>query len=46
MVRFDKPCVSLSHAVRYFERHMASDDYLTEEGQAEMVWIGRDAERL
>jgi len=25
---------------------MASDDYLTEEGQAEMVWIGRDTERL
>src|SRR5882762_3387273 len=46
MVRFDKPCVSVSHAVRYFEKHMASDDYLTEEGQAEMVWVGRDAERL
>lgn len=46
MVRFDKPCVSLSHAVRYFEKHMASDDYLIEEGQVEMVWIGRDAERL
>ena len=26
--------------------HMASNDYLTEQGQAEMVWIGRDAERL
>lgn len=25
---------------------MASDDYLTEDGQAEMVWVGRDAERL
>ena len=46
MVRFDKPCVSVSHAVNYFEKHMASDDYLTEEGQAKMVWIGRDAKRL
>jgi TrwC relaxase len=26
--------------------HMAGDDYLTEHGQAEMIWCGRDAVRL
>src|ERR1700677_3143278 len=46
MVRFDQPCVSSSHAINYFSMHMASDDYLTEQGQAELVWIGCDAERL
>jgi conjugative relaxase-like TrwC/TraI family protein len=46
MVRFDRPCVSVSHAVKYFEVHMASGDYLTEEGHAEMVWVGRGAEQL
>jgi conjugative relaxase-like TrwC/TraI family protein len=46
MVRFDKPCVSVSHAVKYFEVHMASCDYLTEEGHAEMVWVGQGAEQL
>ncbi len=46
MVRFDQPCVHLNHALNYFSMHMASDDYLTEQGQSEMVWIGKDAERL
>ena len=46
MVRFDQPCVNASHAINYFSMHMASDDYLTEQGQAEMIWIGHDAERL
>ena len=46
MVRFDKPCVSVTHALNYFKMHMAGDDYLTEHGQAEMVWCGRDAARL
>ena len=46
MVRFDKPCVSVTHALNYFKMHMAGDDYLTEHGQAEMVWCGHDAARL
>ena len=46
MVRFDKPCVNVTHALNYFKMHMAGDDYLTEHGQAEMVWVGRDAARL
>jgi conjugative relaxase-like TrwC/TraI family protein len=46
MVRFDKPCVSVTHALNYFKMHMAGDDYLTEHGQAEMVWCGYDAARL
>ncbi len=46
MVRFDQPCVSASHAINYFSMHMASDDYLTEQGRVEMVWVGRDARRL
>jgi conjugative relaxase-like TrwC/TraI family protein len=46
MFRFDIPCVSVTHALNYFKMHMAGDDYLTEHGQAEMVWCGRDAARL
>ncbi len=46
MVRFDQQCVHLNHALNYFSMHMASDDYLTEQGQSELVWIGKDAERL
>jgi conjugative relaxase-like TrwC/TraI family protein len=46
MVRFDKPCVNVTHALNYFKMHMAGDDYLTEHGQAEMVWVGQDAARL
>ncbi len=46
MVRFDKPCVNVTHALNYFKMHMAGDDYLTEQGQAEMVWTGQGAERL
>ena len=46
MVRFDKPCVSVTHVLNYFKMHMAGDDYLTEHGQSEMVWCGHDAARL
>jgi conjugative relaxase-like TrwC/TraI family protein len=46
MVRFDKPCVNVTHALNYFKMHMAGDDYLTEHGQAEMVWVGKDAALL
>lgn len=46
MVRFDQPCLRVSGAVGYFREHMAVGDYLTEEGQAAMVWFGRGAERL
>ena len=46
MVRFDKPCVSVSGAVGYFREHMALGDYLTQEGQSEMTWTGLAAERL
>jgi conjugative relaxase-like TrwC/TraI family protein len=45
MVRFDKPCVKVSGAVEYFREHMAGD-YLTQGGQAEMVWQGAGAGRL
>jgi conjugative relaxase-like TrwC/TraI family protein len=38
--------VSVTHALNYFKMHMAGDDYLTEHGQAEMVWCGHDAVRL
>jgi conjugative relaxase-like TrwC/TraI family protein len=46
MVRFSQPGVSASHAIDYFSMHMASDDCLAEQGQSEMVWVGRDAGRL
>lgn len=46
MVRFDKPCLNPRGAVDYFREHMAVGDYLTEEGHAEMVWVGLGAERL
>jgi conjugative relaxase-like TrwC/TraI family protein len=46
MVRFDVPCVSVTHALNYFKMHMVGDDYLTEHRQAEMVWCGHDAARL
>jgi len=46
MVRFDKPCVLVSGAVEYFREHMVVGDYLTQEGQAEMTWVGAGAERL
>jgi hypothetical protein len=34
MVRFDKPCVQVSHAVNYFSVHMAKQDYLSQGGEA------------
>lgn len=46
MVRFDKPCVVVAGAVEYFREHMAIGDYLTQEGQVEMTWIGTGAQRL
>ncbi len=46
MVRFDKPCVVVKGAVEYFREHMVVGDYLTEEGKAEMTWVGLGAERL
>jgi len=46
MVRFDKPCVLVKGAVEYFREHMALGDYLTQEGQTEMTWVGAGAERL
>ncbi|MEX2044546.1 MAG: relaxase domain-containing protein [Opitutus sp.] len=46
MVRFDRPCFTVLGAVEYFREHMAIGDYLTQEGQAEMTWVGRGAERL
>ncbi len=46
MVRFDMPCRIVSGAVEYFREHMALGDYLTEEGQAEMTWVGKGCERL
>ncbi len=46
MVRFDKPCVLVSGAVEYFREHMAVGDYLTQEGQVEMTWLGSGAKRL
>jgi conjugative relaxase-like TrwC/TraI family protein len=46
MVRFDKPCVLVTRAVEYYREHMVVGDYLTQEGQAEMTWVGAGAERL
>jgi len=46
MVRFDKPCMNLAGAVEYFREHLKVGDYLTEDGQAPMVWFGRGAEQL
>lgn len=46
MVRFDKPCFAVKGAVEYFRDHMALGDYLTQDGQAEMTWVGHGAERL
>jgi len=46
MVRFDKPCVLVTGAVKYFREHMVVGDYLTQEGQVEMTWLGLGAERL
>lgn len=46
MVRFDKPCIRVDGAVNYFRQHLRVGDYLTEEGQAEMIWFGQGASRL
>ena len=46
MVRFDKPCVVVKGAVEYFREHMALGDYLTQEGRAEMTWVGEGAKQL
>jgi len=46
MVRFDKPCVLAHGAVEYFREHMAVGDYLTQEGQAEMTWVGTGAGKV
>ena len=46
MVRFDKPCFAVKGAVEYFREHMVLGDYLTQDGQAEMTWVGAGAERL
>lgn len=46
MVRFDKPCSVVKGAVEYFREHMALGDYLTEEGRAEMTWVGEGAKML
>ena len=46
MVRFDRPCIRAKDAVNYFRQHLRVGDYLSEDGQAEMTWAGRGAERL
>lgn len=46
MVRFDKPCFAVKGAVEYFREHLSVGDYLTQEGQAQMMWFGAGAERL
>lgn len=46
MVRFDKPCVQVTGAVEYFREHLAIGDYLSQEGQAEMTWVGAGAMKL
>jgi len=38
--------MSAKAALEYFREHMDLGDYLAEDGQAEMVWTGKDAERL
>ncbi len=45
MVRFDKPCMRVGGAVEYFREHMVGD-YLSEGGQAQMMWHGQGAARL
>ncbi len=46
MVRFDKPCLRVKGAVEYFREHLGIGDYLAQEGQAQMTWLGAGAERL
>lgn len=46
MVRFDQPCFEVKGAVTYFRAHLALGDYLTQEGQSEMTWVGRGATML
>lgn len=46
MVRFDKPCILVSGAVEYFREHMAIGDYLSQDGAAEMTWVGSGSELL
>ena len=46
MVRFDKPCAFVKGAMDYFREHMAVGDYLSQEGQSEMTWVGAGAGRL
>src|SRR3984957_9155666 len=46
MVRFDKPCKSVSAAVKYFRTHMAKKDYLSQGGQVELTWVGEGAKQL
>jgi conjugative relaxase-like TrwC/TraI family protein len=38
--------VLVAGAVEYFREHMAVGDYLTQEGQAEMTWVGSAAKQL
>ncbi len=46
MVRFDRPCCSVSGALDYFSEHMAKGDYLTQGGDLRMVWYGKGATML
>lgn len=46
MVRFDRACQGVKGAVAYFREHMLVGDYLAEDGQREMAWVGQGAARL
>ena len=46
MVRFDDPCVKVGAAVSYFREHMARKDYLSQNDQQELVWIGKGSKQL
>ena len=46
MVRFDDPCVKVGAAVSYFREHMVRKDYLSQNDQQELVWIGEGSKQL
>ncbi len=46
MFRLDQPCRRLSGAREYFSMHMKSGEYLTQDGQCEMVWVGNGSDLL
>jgi conjugative relaxase-like TrwC/TraI family protein len=46
MIRFDRPCRSGAVAMKCLSQHLEKGNYLTLQGQSEMVWMGKATARL